>query len=1091
MKLTLFLSLITFFQLFATDTYSQLTKLTLKLEDVKISEVLKDIENQSEFFFLYSPKLINVEKKVNIDAENETIKDILSNIFDEKIKFAVFDRQVILMPVELSGVLSVLQQQRIDGKVTDKSGAPLAGVNVVVTGTTQGTMTDIAGKYNIDVPQGSESLTFSFIGMEAQEIIIGTLTQINVTMVESAIGLEEVVVVGYGTQKKVDLTGSVASVGSVDIVKRPAHSVGNLLQGKVTGLQIIQSSGEPGNDNPLIRIRGLGTFSGAGSDPLVLIDGIQGDLNKLNPENIESVSVLKDAASASIYGSRAANGVILVTTKQGKAGELNIEYSANYQIQEPTRMPKFVTNSADFMTDWNYANERANQPDYFSQAEIDAFRNSNDPIKYPNFNWMKHMLSNGAEKNQFLSLNGGNEKTRFNVSLGLTDQTGINDAFSYKKANILFNLKSKLNKIVTFGSNLSLNFSERIEPVMGGSEFMLLVYTAGPNYMPKLSDGSGRWTWRYNNPAWHNRNPEQALSYGSIKHPTYSVSAQTYVDVNITKDLVFEAKGAVNYDGMWDRSHENPVPSYFYVDNTLAATITGYNVGVQNQFRQNILTTFYSTLNYTKKISDHNINALVGYSQEANNYRYLQASRQFFPTTDLAELNAGSTANQWLNGSSNDWALQSLFGRIAYDYKGKYLLEGNFRYDGSSRIAKDHRWGLFPSVSAGWRLSEESFMKQFSWIDNLKLRASVGKLGNQNIGLYPYQSILNLNSYAYGSTVDQGVAVTRLVDKTLKWETTSVTDFGVDFSLKNGLLSVTADWFNKVTDDILYGIDIPASIGLSSPTVNYAKMKNTGFEIELGHASNIGELKYNVKFNLSAFKNEVLKVKAPSYGQTTIQEGLPWNSYYLTEWIGIFQDQAEIDASPKQPYNPKPGDLKFKDQNGDGVIDSKDRVVVPGAFPKFYYGGSINLTWKNFDLSAFFQGVQGQKYYVNLWGIDPFIQGCPPTVDFEKNAWTPENKSNTYPAMYRSDYGPVSGTPSTFYLKDASYFRLKNLLIGYNLPAQLIHRIGMKNLRLYVSGDNLATITKYPAADPERIGSGQFQTYPQLRTYTIGLNVKF
>ena len=302
---------------------------------------------------------------------------------------------------------------------------------------------------------------------------------------------------------------------------------------------------------------------------------------------------------------------------------------------------------------------------------------------------------------------------------------------------------------------------------------------------------------------------------------------------------------------------------------------------------------------------------------------------------------------------------------------------------------------------------------------------------------------------------------------------------------------MTADWFNKVTDDILYGIDIPASIGLSAPTVNYAKMKNTGFEVELGHANKIGELKYSVNFNLSAYKNEVLKVKAPSYGQTTIQEGLPWNSYYLTEWIGIFQDQAEIDASPKQPYNPKPGDLKFKDQNGDKVIDSKDRVVVPGAFPKFYYGGNINLVWRNFDLSAFFQGVQGQKYYVNAWGIDPFIQGCPPTVDFEKNAWTPENKSNTYPAMYRSDYGPVSGTPSTYYLKNASYFRLKNLLIGYTLPAELIHRIGMKNLRVFVSGDNLATITKYPAADPERTGSGGFQTYPQLRTYTIGLNVKF
>ncbi|HZL10679.1 MAG TPA: TonB-dependent receptor [Prolixibacteraceae bacterium] len=1090
MRITILLLLFSFLQANANNAYSQKTKFSIKFSNAELVTVLDKIENQTDFFFLYNEKLIDTNRKVSINATDQKIEEVLTTLFEgTNVEFSIIDRKIILAPSEFSSTQQ--PEKTVSGTITDNTGQPIPGVTVVVKGTNTGVVTGFDGKYSIGNISANSSLQFSFVGLKTQELTVGNKSSINIVMEEETVGIEEVVAIGYGTKKKVNLTGSVASVGSVDIVKRPAHSVGNLLQGKVTGLQIVQQSGEPGNDNPVIRIRGMGTFSGAGSDPLVLVDGVQGDLSKLNPENIESVSVLKDAASASIYGARAANGVILVTTKQGKLGELNIEYSGNYQIQQPTRMPKFVTNSANFMTDWNYANQRANQPNYFSQAEIDAFRNSNDPIKYPNYNWMDHMIGNGAEQNHYLSLNGGNEKTRFNVSLGLTDQTGINDAFTYKKANMMFNLSSKLNKIVTFGTNLSMNYSERSEPVMGGNEFMLLVYTAGPNYMPKLSDGSGRWTWRYNNPAWHNRNPEQALAYGSVIHPIYSLAAQTYVDVNISKDLVFEAKGAVNYDGMWDRSHENALSSYFYSDNTLAATVTGYNVGVQNNFGQNILTTFYSTLNYTKKISDHNINALVGYSQEANNYRYLKAFRQQFPTTKLAELNAGSTTNQWLQGSSEDWAMQSVFGRVGYDFKGKYLLEGNFRYDGSSRIYKDQRWGLFPSISAGWRLSKENFMQQFSWIDNLKLRASLGKLGNQNIGLYPYQSILNLNSYAYGSTVDQGVAVTRLVDKTLRWETTSVTDFGVDFSMKNGLLSLTADWFNKVTDDILYGIDIPASIGLDPPTVNYAKMKNTGFEIELGHTNKIGELKYNVNFNLSAYKNEVLKVKAPSYGQTTIQEGLPWNSYYLTEWIGIFQDQAEIDASPKQPYNPKPGDLKFKDQNGDKVIDSKDRVVVDGAFPKFYYGGSINLTWKSFDLSAFFQGVQGQKYYVNGWGIDPFIQGCPPTVDFEKNAWTPENKSNTYPAMYRSDYGPVSGTPSTYYLKDASYFRLKNLLIGYSLPSELIHRIGMKNLRVFVSGDNLATITKYPYADPERTGSGQFQTYPQLRTYTIGLNVKF
>jgi TonB-linked SusC/RagA family outer membrane protein len=384
-------------------------------------------------------------------------------------------------------------------------------------------------------------------------------------------------------------------------------------------------------------------------------------------------------------------------------------------------------------------------------------------------------------------------------------------------------------------------------------------------------------------------------------------------------------------------------------------------------------------------------------------------------------------------------------------------------------------------------------MKQLSWLDNLKLRASWGKLGNQNIGLYPYQDIMDINSYAFGnSSVSQGASVSRLTDKSLKWETTTVTDLGFDLSIKNGLFSMTADYFNKVTSDILYGIDIPASIGLDPPTVNYAEMKNNGVEFEIGHANKIGDLRYSIDFNISSYKNEVVKVKAPTLGSTTIiQQGIPWNSYYLTECIGIFQSQDEINNSPKQQYDPKPGDLKYKDQNGDGVIDSKDRVVVGGAFPKFYYGGNINLSWKNFDLSSFWQGVAGQKLYVNGFGLEPFTQGCAPLVSFEKNAWTPENKSNTYPAMYRQGYGPVDGTPSTYFLQDASYFRLKNLMIGYNLPAAVCQKIKMKNLRVYLSGDNILTITKYPAADPERTGSGSFQTYPQLRIYTVGLNVKF
>ena len=1097
LKLIVILSFFFCFQSLAHDGYGQ-DKVTLNLENVPLKKVFKAIEKQTSFRFVYSDDAIPANKKMSINVRAVMLSEAMKKLFEKTdLTFKLLSSNLIV--ITNTNAITQVSAFIVSGRVINDQKQPIGNVSVQEKGTNNGTVTNEQGNYSISVTNENAILVFSYVGFVSEEVQVKGRASIDISLAEDSKELNQVVVVGYGTQRKIDLTGSVSSVSGNELIKRPVTNVENLLQGKVPGLQVVQSSGEPGNDGATLRIRGLGTFSSAGSDPLVLVNGVQGTLSGLNPEDIESISVLKDAASASIYGSRAANGVILVTTKQGRSGALNLEYSANYQLQQYTRQPKFITNSAEFMQDWNQANERANDVDYFSSAEIDSFKTSTNKIKYPNFNWFKEMIHNGNAQNHHISMNGGNEKTNFNFSLGYLDQDGLNKAFNFKRYNMMLNITSKLNKIVTFGTNIISNYQDRTEPVMGSNEFMLLVYTAGPNYMPYLSDGSGKWTWRYNNPAWHNRNPEQALTYGNIKHNVYSAAAQSYVDVNLTKDLVFEVKGAVNYDVNFSKQVEHDVASYFYSDNTLAATVTGYNPGVTDNNQWNILTTMYSTLNYTKTFANnHNLKVLAGYSQESNNWRYLYGhksnypSPQIYPTTGvLGELDAGSNSQKDLGGSSNAWAIQSYFGRLNYSFKDKYLLEANARYDGTSRIAKDHRWGLFPSVSIGWILSKENFMRGISGLDELKLRASKGRLGNQNIGNYPYQDILSLNSYAFGSSVSQGASVTRLTDKTLTWETTDVTDLGFDYSMKKGLFSITADWFNKVTDNILYGINIPASIGLDAPTVNYAKMKNSGFEILLGHKNRIGKLQYNVTANFSAYKNKVLRVKSPSYGTTTIQEGLPWNSYYLTEWIGIFQSQEEIDKSPKQPYNPKPGDLKFKDQNGDGVIDDKDRVVVGGAYPKFYYGGSINLSWKNFDVSSFFQGVEGQKFYVNNWGIDPFIQGNPPTVDFAKKAWTPENKSNTTPAMYRNGYGPVTGTASTYYLKDASYFRLKNLTIGYNFNKGIYSRLGMKSFRVFVSGDNLLTVTKYPYADPERTGSGSFQTYPQLRIFAAGVNVKF
>jgi TonB-linked SusC/RagA family outer membrane protein len=964
-----------------------------------------------------------------------------------------------------------------------------------------GTITDADGKFSLNVSPGA-TLIVSYIGYVTQEVAMGNRTDLRIVLSEDTQALEEVVVVGYGVQKKINLTGSVASVSEAELTKRPTPNVQNLLQGKVSGLQINQKGGTPGDDVGTMRIRGVGTFSSAGSNPLVLVDGVQGDISDVDPNNVESVSVLKDAASAAIYGARAANGVILVTTKRGSARELSVEYHGSFEAQKATRLPELLTNSADYMELWNEANERTGIAKYFSQAEIDAFRSHpNDPVNYPNFDWVDYMFKTAFVHNHHLSVSGGNEKTTFNLSVGYLDQGGIVPLYDFKRYNMLLSVDTKVTDWLTVGGNMQGMKKDITQDVQGThteAYFIMHCYAPGPNYTPTMTlpDGSTGYVARYsaNIAEWTVRNPMAIIAQGKNTRDNYTIRPQLYADVKLADGLHWYTKGAADFDYLFRKNHEHAVDNYYFKDGTWAHNGNVWNLGVRDNMSTTLLTTLYSTLNWQKTFnSDHNLNVLAGYNQESSYYRELAGSRTYFPTDDLAELNAGSSLNQSTSGTASEWAIQSFFGRLAYDYRGKYLFEANARYDGTSRIAPDTRWGLFPSVSAGWRISEETFMKNVEWLDNLKFRGSWGKLGNQEVGTYPYQDVLSTTSYPF-SSLESGVRLTRLVDKTLQWETTAVTDFGLDFSIKNGLFSMTVDWYRKLTDGILYSIPIPASVGLSAPTVNGGQVQNTGWDFELGHRNSIGQVQYNVAFNLSTYKNEVLKIISPSYGNTTVQEGLPYNSYYLIEWVGIFQNQAEIDNGPLHPYNPKPGDLKYRDANNDGKIDADDRVVVDGYYPKFYYGGSLDVFWKNFDVSIFIQGINGIKNYIGggHWGYTPFVQGSPPTMDLVKNRWTGEGSTNKYPAIYEQSYQPVTGTASTYWLLDASYLRLKNLRVGYNFPSKIAHRAGLKGLQVYFSGDNVFTLSDYPGSDPERSGlTSSYSVYPQLTTYAFGIKVKF
>lgn len=982
----------------------------------------------------------------------------------------------------------------ITGIVKDSNGDPVQGASVKVKGKSGGTQTDITGKFSIDA-QEKDVLEISAVGLKAIEIVVSGENLYNITMDRDVSELEQVVVVGYGTQKKINLTGAVSSIGGEELAKRSAPNVQNLLQGKVTGLQVTQSSGKPGDDNAQMRIRGVGTFSSAGSDPLVLIDGVRGDMTALNPDDIEAVSVLKDAASAAIYGARAANGVILVTTKRGKSRDLTIQYHGNVQTQKATRLPELVTNSADYMQYWNDANTRSGLPKYFSQETIDAFRNNPNDPKYPNFNWVDHVFKSATAQDHHLGISGGNEKTTFNLGLGYYGQGGVVSIYDLKKYNLLLSVNTKVKDWISIGGNVQLTKRDIQQDNFGDNDYVMSAFS-GPNYTPTMTlpDGTTGYVARYSSSIgeWTVRNPDALIASGFRKININDVRTQVYVDIKLTKDLTWSTKGAVGLTDYFNKRFEHAVNNYYFDNGSFAHNNAVWQQGVREQMSQTFETTMYSTLNYKKSFADiHNINVLLGYNQESNYYRVMNGSKITFPTDNISELDAGAALGQSTGGSANEWAIQSFFGRLNYDFKGKYLFEANARYDGTSRIAPETRWGFFPSLSAGWRISEESFLRNAAWTDNLKLRASWGQLGNQNVGLYPYQSVLSNTSYPF-SSLNPGVQLTRLTDRNLKWETTTVTDFGIDYSLKSGLISFTADWFNKVTDGILYQIPIPASIGLSAPTVNYGKMKNTGWEFEISHRNKIGEVSYDVSFNLSTFKNKVLSVKSPSYGNRIVKEGLPFNAYYLIEMDGIFQSQEEIDKAPTHPFNPKPGDLRFKDANGDGVIDAKDRVVVDGAYANFYYGGSLNLSWKNFDFTAFLQGVEGTKVFMGggymAWGLAPFVQGSPPTKDFVNKMWTPENHSNTTPAMFEQQYKPNNGTPNTYWLLNSSYLRLKNVVLSYGFPTALAHKIGLKSLRAYVSGDNVITKTKYPGSDPERSCDGcRFSIYPQITTYTVGV----
>lgn len=1018
-------------------------------------------------------------------------------------------------------VNEVLQSSVVKGVVKDSNGEPLLGVNVLVKGTTIGAVTDIDGNFSFEAPAGC-TLVISYIGFESQEVKVKGNAPLNIILKEDSEALDEVVVIGYGTQKKVNLTGAVSAVTGEEIAKRPVSNTSTMLQGQMPGLRITSDKGQPGNESVQMRVRGQGTYSSAGSNPLVLINGVEGDLATLDPNIIESVSVLKDAASASIYGSRAANGVILITTKNGSEMKerVSVRYNGNFAVHNPTTLLDLIWDSPTYMKYFNMAKENSGSPitERYTQEMIDAYTNPTDPQKYPSFNWLDYMFDPAFVQQHNVNVSGTIGKTSYNASLSMLNQPGTMKGQEYQRYNASLDLTSQVNDWVKIGMYFTGSRSYRQETRQGDTDAYLSTISQAPTYMPWLpDDGSG--IKRYTSKAYtfesNNKNMVAIAETENFKkYVNTDANVQAWAEIKPFKGLTWYTKGAIRYKAQHYKDWGAiPTPIYFYHDGTQNGTLNTNGTGLTSNMEYSMYVNLYTYLKYDWLSSnkDHSLSAMAGYSLESYRYDVLQGYRQDYDFP-LHELNAGNSSVQTNSGSSQEWGLVSGFFRLNYGFKDRYLVELNARYDGSSRIASQSRWGVFPSFSLGWRVTEEEWMKdlQWDWLNSLKLRGSWGLLGNQNIDLYSYYALVSTGKdYGFNNTdLSSGVAQTAISNQNLKWETTAIGDFGADLTLFNGF-NVTFDWYKKRTYDILRKAQGNALLGLDAPYINDGEMVNKGIEVSLGYNGYVRDgffegLSYNANVYFDRSRNTLTKYGADYITNGLIcSEGLPYESFYGYKAIGIFKDDDEVRNSPKQfNDNTQAGDIKYADISGpdgvpDNVVDEYDRTVIGNRFPNFEYSVSLGASWKGFDLSLLGQGVSGVDHYASGWGLRPFYQGTPISQDYIDNMWTEEHTNAKYPRLYFADMGGTKNQrESTYWLYDGSYFRLKNLTFGYTLPKALTQKAKIQRLRVYFSGDNLLTFTKFPqGGDPERNYNSTKGTrlvyYPQNRIISFGINLDF
>ncbi len=994
------------------------------------------------------------------------------------------------------------ENMQVSGVVANSQGTPIEGASIGVVGNSLlGTISGADGKFMISV-SGNATLTISSIGYVTRSIAVNNQRQITMTLEATVSGMDEVVVIGYGTVKKVNLTGAVSSVSGEDLAKRQVGQTSMALQGVAPGVTVTQSTGQPGYDGGSIRIRGIGTLNN--SDPLVLVDGIAMSMNNVDPSSIESISVLKDAASSAIYGSRAANGVILITTKRGKSGKFSVVYDAYVGKQDVTRSAKKV-NGLDHITMLNEAYTNAGLSPLFPATYVEEYKakKATDPDHYPDADWEKAVLTgNGLQNSHVVSLSGGNEHVKFYGSLGYLNQNGLIEGVSFKRMFARLNTSVQISPkfsgtfdvflvnderksvadfpgatggaITAAGTGLIFGMMDKL-PAIQAIQYSNGLWAEGQNGVNPVAIVKDGGFWK------QTRVPLTAnfsLSYKPFDFLTGKLSfAPTYSQPNVTSFVnvikTYDANGRLRF----------MLPALNTMDQSTSIDRTNQLEG---------------TLTFSKDYSKHHVGALAGYQYLTGSNEGFNAFRDAFLFEDYPVLSGGSAANMKNNGYASEWALISYFGRINYAFDNKYLFEANLRYDGSSRFAAGNKWGTFPSFSAGWRISEEDFMSGTKDVINeLKLRASWGRLGNQEIGSnYPFApTVSTAPKYISNDIIQNGAAILNLANTDISWETTTMSNIGLDARLMRHL-SFSFDYYYKKTQGILLQLSIPKTMGVAAPFQNAGVVENKGWDFQLGYDNYDHAFKYGATFTLSDVRNKVLDLKGiQQTGTVVAREGYALNSLYLYRSMGLLSaDDFNTDGTYKharQFGKIAPGDIRYVNVIEDDVINGDDREVVGNTIPRFTYSLNLNAAWKGFDFLAFLQGVGKRDGYLTGSAIQPFLLGGT-AYEYQKDRWTKENPDPN--ALFpRLAFGESNNTQlSDYWMKSAAYLRVKNIQLGYTIPRQVLQSLGVSSFRVYVSGENLFTATKFwEGWDPEINAASNGAYYPQVKTLNIGVNLKF